>query len=133
MKRSINKSFGVGSDIVERENNFTMQTLVNLAGETLNDLMDLDDSCSNLKFMDENLDKKLGENHHRDNVLHMAACNFVKKPGHIYHLYEKPCGQKYFSMLSHEDWHGCPPHVFLGSWYLEFDQSWIQAEDTLMR
>ncbi|XP_066139456.1 uncharacterized protein C1orf50 homolog isoform X2 [Euwallacea fornicatus] len=129
MKRSINNSSGVGSDIVERENNLTMQTLVNSTGETLNELMDLDDYCPNLKFKEENLDK----NHHRDSVLHMAACNFVKKPGHIYHLYEKSCGQKYFSMLSHEDWHGHPPHIFLGSWYLEFDQSWIQAEETLMR
>lgn len=32
--------------------------------------------------------------------LHKAACNFIKKPGSTYHLYERPTGQKYFSMLS---------------------------------
>ena len=35
-------------------------------------------------------------------ALHNAACNFNKKPGHIYHLYEKASGQAYFSMLSPE-------------------------------
>lgn len=35
-------------------------------------------------------------------LLHHAACNFVKHPGNIYHLYEKPSGQSYFSMLSPE-------------------------------
>ena len=38
----------------------------------------------------------------RDNELHHAACNVVKKPGKIYYLYERPSGQKYFSMLSPE-------------------------------
>lgn len=35
--------------------------------------------------------------------LNSAACNFVKHPGHIYHLYERQSGQKYLSILS--------PHV----------------------
>lgn len=34
--------------------------------------------------------------------LHNVACNFVKKPGHIYHLYQKPSGQQYLGMLSPE-------------------------------
>jgi len=34
--------------------------------------------------------------------LHHAACNFRKIPGHIYHLYERSSGQRYFSMLSPE-------------------------------
>ena len=34
--------------------------------------------------------------------LHHAACNFRKLPGHIYHLYERSSGQRYFSMLSPE-------------------------------
>lgn len=34
--------------------------------------------------------------------LHHAACNFVKNPGHVYHLYERESGQCYFSMLSPE-------------------------------
>lgn len=63
----------------------------------------------------------------RDNELHQIACNFVKKPGHIYHLYERPSGQKYFSMLSPEEW-GNTPHNFLGSWRLEADHSWTSTE-----
>lgn len=35
-------------------------------------------------------------------TLHRAACNFVKHPGNIYHLYERASGQTYFSMLSPE-------------------------------
>lgn len=34
--------------------------------------------------------------------LNCAACNFIKHPGHMYHLYERPSGQKYLSMLSPE-------------------------------
>lgn len=34
--------------------------------------------------------------------LNSAACNFVKHPGHTYHLYERASGQKYLSMLSPE-------------------------------
>lgn len=34
--------------------------------------------------------------------LHHVPCNFVKKPGTTYHLYRRPSGQKYFSMLSPE-------------------------------
>ncbi|KAJ8960786.1 hypothetical protein NQ318_020080 [Aromia moschata] len=60
------------------------------------------------------------------NELNHAACNFVKKPGHVYHLYERPSGQKYFSMLSPEEWLNAP-HRFLGSYRLEVDQSWTPA------
>lgn len=39
----------------------------------------------------------------KDNTrLHHAACNFNKVPGQIYHLYKRPSGQIYFSMLSPE-------------------------------
>lgn len=58
--------------------------------------------------------------------LHSVACNFVKKPGKVYHLYEKPTGQKYFGMLSPEEWQK-PPHRYLGSYMLETDSSWTPA------
>ncbi|XP_018572261.1 uncharacterized protein C1orf50 homolog [Anoplophora glabripennis] len=60
------------------------------------------------------------------NDLNNAACNFVKKPGHVYHLYEKPSGQKYFGMLSPHEWINVPHH-FLGSFRLEVDFSWTPA------
>jgi hypothetical protein len=37
-----------------------------------------------------------------DLKLHHAACNFNKRPGHIYYLYERSSGQQYFSILSPE-------------------------------
>lgn len=35
-----------------------------------------------------------------DDALHHAACNFKKIPGKVYYLFEKPSGQKYWSMIS---------------------------------
>lgn len=68
--------------------------------------------------------------------LHHAACNFVKVPGNIYHLYKRPSGQEYFSMLSPQEWNS--PHEFLGSFRLEYDHSWtpvgnIQQKDEEMQ
>jgi hypothetical protein len=60
----------------------------------------------------------------RDAELHRAACHFQKRPGQAYHLYEKPDGTRYFSMLSPHDWGGAPPHAFQGTFRLEVDQSW---------
>jgi hypothetical protein len=60
--------------------------------------------------------------------LHRAACNFPKKVGHIYHLYRRPAGSLYFSMLSPEDW-GEPPHEYLDSYRLEADMSWTPASE----
>lgn len=36
----------------------------------------------------------------KNKMLHGAACNFAKKPGHVYHLYQRSTGQNYFSMIS---------------------------------
>ncbi|XP_025829972.1 uncharacterized protein C1orf50 homolog [Agrilus planipennis] len=55
--------------------------------------------------------------------LHHAACNFVKIPGNIYHLYERLSGQQYFSLVAPEEWSNCP-HKHLGSFRLEQDHSW---------
>lgn len=63
----------------------------------------------------------------RDQELHRARCNFKRIPGRVYHLYRRPDGQTYFSMLSPEDWRNGPPHEFAGSWRLEADQSWSPA------
>jgi hypothetical protein len=55
--------------------------------------------------------------------LHRAGCHFKKRPGHVYHLYRRPNGSAYFSMLSPKEWRGAPPHPFEGSFRLEVDQS----------
>ncbi len=64
-----------------------------------------------------------------DQLLHRAQCNFQRKPGQIYHLYEKADGGLYFSMLSAKEWGASPPHRFVGSYRLENDMSWTRLED----
>ncbi|XP_055838529.1 uncharacterized protein C1orf50 homolog isoform X1 [Episyrphus balteatus] len=66
-------------------------------------------------------------------ILHGAACNFAKKPGTIYHLYQRPSGQHYFSMLSPAEWNGGCDHKFVGSYRLEFDSSWTPMDKILER
>lgn len=64
----------------------------------------------------------------RDQQLHHAQCNFKRIPGNSYHLYEKQNGQRYFSMLSPDDWGSTPPHTFVGSFRLENDMSWTALD-----
>lgn len=64
------------------------------------------------------------ENAQRDAELHRAVCRFPKRPGHVYHLYRRPDGSTYFSMLSPDEWGGEPPHEAAGSFRLEADLSW---------
>lgn len=60
--------------------------------------------------------------------LHRARCHFKKRPGHVYHLYERTSDDLYLSMLSPDEWAGAPPHAFLGSYRLELDMSWTKVE-----
>lgn len=57
-------------------------------------------------------------------TLHRARCSFQKRVGHTYHLYERPDGSSYFSMLGPTDWGARTPHAFAGSFRLEPDMSW---------
>ncbi|KAI4459581.1 hypothetical protein MML48_6g00019044 [Holotrichia oblita] len=80
-----------------------------------------------IRFLQTQAEKILLETK-RNTDLHHAACNFVKVPGNIYHLYQRSSGQKYFGMLSPQEWQ--TPHEYLGSFRLEHDQSWTAAEYT---
>ncbi|XP_076237101.1 uncharacterized protein C1orf50 homolog [Calliopsis andreniformis] len=63
--------------------------------------------------------------------LHHVACNFVKHPGNVYHLYERETGQLYLSMLSPEEWGSSgPSQDYKGSYRLERDQSWTPIHKT---
>lgn len=55
--------------------------------------------------------------------LHRATCNFKKRPGHVYHLYRKASGARYFSMLSPDEWGGRCPDAFEASYRLELDMT----------
>ena len=65
--------------------------------------------------------------------LHHARCSFVKRPGHVYHLYRKKSDAAlYWSMLSPEEW-GTPPDEFQGSFRLEVDMTWTPLEELAQR
>ena len=67
-----------------------------------------------------------------DAAMHRATCRFQKRIGQVYHLYERPDGRRYVSMLSPEEW-GTPPHRHAGSFRLEPDMSWTAAADLAAR
>lgn len=69
----------------------------------------------------------------RNARLHRAECRFQKRPGGIYHLYRRPEGSLYFSMLSPEEWGPGHPHAFEGSFRLEADMSFTPAEELAER
>ncbi|KAK0057202.1 hypothetical protein Bpfe_013295 [Biomphalaria pfeifferi] len=81
-----------------------------------------------IRFL-QNQARKVLEDARRDTALHHAACNFVKRPGSMYFLYERGSGQSYLSMVSPQEWGTSCPHTFLGAFRLEFDQSWTPISD----
>jgi hypothetical protein len=72
--------------------------------------------------------RRVLETAQHDHALHHARCNFKRIPGQTYHLYRKPDGSTYFSMVAPRDWGGSPPHDFVGSYRLEPDLSWVPAD-----
>ena len=74
--------------------------------------------------------RQILEETRRSQELHRAACNFRRQPGHVYHLYRKPDGSTYFSMLTPADWSGKPPHEFVGAFRLESDMSWTPMDES---
>lgn len=73
--------------------------------------------------------KHILDDAHKNQQLHRATCQFKRIPGKIYHLYEKPSNERYFSMLAPEEWGSSSPHKFVGSFRLETDMSWTSTED----
>jgi hypothetical protein len=71
--------------------------------------------------------RKILEEAERAGVLHRARCNFPKRPGSVYHLYLRPDGEHYFSMLAPSEWSAGPPHPFEGSYRLELDQTFTKV------
>jgi hypothetical protein len=83
----------------------------------------LEQIAAQMRALREQAEQVLSEA--RENVaLHRAEARFQRHPGKTYHLYERPGGQRYWSLLAPTDWAGQPPHPFVGSYRLEADQSW---------
>ena len=63
-----------------------------------------------------------------DAELHRAEARFNRLPGKTYHLYERPDGRRYWSMLSPAEWGGKSPHAFVASYRLEGDRSFTRVD-----
>lgn len=85
-----------------------------------------------IRYLQEQAEKVLREAK-RDADLHHAACNLVKKPGTVYHLYRRPSGQKYLSILSPSEWGATCPHEHCGTYRLNYDNSWTPSEEFTAR
>ncbi|HEY6510066.1 MAG TPA: DUF2452 domain-containing protein [Vicinamibacterales bacterium] len=65
----------------------------------------------------------------RDVDLIHAECRFHRVPGRIYHLYERPSGQRYFSMVGPDEFGGHAPTGFVASYRYEHDESWTRTDE----
>lgn len=80
-----------------------------------------------IKFLQKQAHDILG-NATKDSELHRIPCNFVKAPGQIYHLYERPSGDKFWSMVSPEEFGKGNKNEHLGSYRMEVDRSFTRAD-----
>lgn len=81
-----------------------------------------------IRFLQNQAQKILDEAVNSKDLHCNVACNFKKVPGKIYHLYERESGQRYFSMLSPEEWGSGLKDNYLNSYRLELDQSWTPID-----
>lgn len=75
----------------------------------------------------QNEAKQILEEAKQSAELHKVQCNLEKKVGMILYLYERPNLEKYFSLLSPQDW-GTPPHKFLGTFRLKADYTFEKLD-----
>ncbi len=72
--------------------------------------------------------RRVLEETREDLSLHRARCSFERKAGRVYHLYRKPSGELWWSMVSPSEWGASPPSEHAGTYRLEPDQSWTRLE-----
>lgn len=74
--------------------------------------------------------RRILEETRRDLDLHRARCSFARRPGQTYHLYRRPDGELWFSMIAPDEWRGAIAGGarFEGSYRLELDQSWTRVD-----
>ena len=65
----------------------------------------------------------------RDVDLIHAECRFHRVAGRIYHLYERPDAQRYFSMVGPDEFGGHVPTGFVASFRYEHDESWTRVDE----
>ena len=69
----------------------------------------------------------------RDVDLIHAECRFHRVAGRIYHLYERPDGHRYFSMVGPDEFGGHAPAGFIASFRYEADESWTRLDEIAAR
>jgi hypothetical protein len=65
----------------------------------------------------------------RDVDLIHAECRFHRVPGRVYHLYERPGGHRFFSMLGPAEYGAAGPSGFIASFRYEHDDSWTRVDE----
>lgn len=80
-----------------------------------------------IKFLQKQAHDILSEAR-KDSDLHKIPCNFVKTPGQMYHLYQRPTGDKFWSMVSPEEFGTSNRNEHLGSFRMEADRSFTRAD-----
>uniref|UniRef100_A0AC34F4A3 Uncharacterized protein n=1 Tax=Panagrolaimus sp. ES5 TaxID=591445 RepID=A0AC34F4A3_9BILA len=63
-----------------------------------------------------------------DHDLHNVPCNVQKIPGKIYYLWQKPSGEKFFSLLSPDEWSNTK-NMHLGTYRFEYDRTFTEEKD----
>lgn len=63
----------------------------------------------------------------RDAELHRVSCRFEKRPGGVYHLYEKRDGTRWFSLVAPDEWRTPRDDRFVGTYRLELDHSFSEV------
>lgn len=134
-------------NLVERNPNLNILSLKRTGKKSPEDLVELahqiqtadlqirNTACAKLqviaeqvKFLQKQAQTILEEAANSKDLHGGVACNFKKVPGNIYHLYERESGQKYFSMLSPQEWGIGLKDKYLNSYRLEYDQSWTPVD-----
>jgi hypothetical protein len=62
-----------------------------------------------------------------DAELHRVRCNFEKRVGQVYHLYRRPDGELWFSLIAPNEWVTKKDHTFEGSFRLDADMGFSRV------
>lgn len=63
-------------------------------------------------------------------TLQNVDCQCKKISGTTYHLYcDEEINKQYFSLVSPAEWNGKNKHSFLGSYYYDYDKTYVKVED----
>ena len=68
------------------------------------------------------------EESHLQHELQNIVCKCKKISGTTYHLYQDEKMEKYFSLIAPTEWRDDFNHVFLGSFYYDYDKTYSKVD-----